>query len=102
MSEELENSILENSILENSDNIYSPMDVILEHKKIIERDIWSLGYKLQERKDLVEKINKYIQKECIHDFIIDFIDSVKNYGEGSQKIVYCSKCEFVKPFNSHT
>ena len=98
MSEELENSIVENSIVENSDNIYSPMDVILEHKKIIERDIWSLGYKLQERKDLVKKINTYIQNECEHDFIIDYVDSMKDY-QVSQKIVYCSKCEFVKPFN---
>ena len=97
MSEELENSIIENS-----DDIYSHMDIVLVHKKIIERDILSLGYKLQEKKELVEKINTYIQSECEHDFIIDFIDSMKNYGEGSRKIVYCSKCDFVKPFNSHT
>ena len=97
MSEEVEE--LENSIIENLNGDFTSMDIILEHKKIIERDIWSLGYKLQERKDLVEKINIYIQKECEHDFIIDFIDSMKDYGEGSQKIVYCSKCNFVKPLN---
>jgi len=82
---------VENSVL-------TAMDIILEHKKIIERDIWSLGYKLVERKELVKKINKYIQQECSHDFIIDYVDSMKDY-QVSQKIVYCSKCEFVKPFN---
>jgi len=94
MSEELENEELENEDV-------TAMDIILEHKKIIERDIWSLGYKLQERKELVKKINTYIQNDCVHDFIIDYVDSMKDY-QVSQKIVYCSKCEFVKPFNSHT
>jgi len=96
---------LENSIIENLNGDFTPMDIILEHKKIIERDIWSLGFKLQERKDLVEKINIYIQNECEHDFIIDFIDSMKDYDKGTQKIVYCSKCDFVKPLkkiNLHT
>jgi len=94
MSGELENDV-ENDV-ENS--VLTAMDIILEHKKIIERDIWSLGYKLVERKELVKKINKYIQQECSHDFIIDYVDSMKDY-QVSQKIVYCSKCEFVKPFN---
>ena len=98
MSGELENDV-ENDVenyVENS--VLTAMDIILEHKKIIERDIWSLGYKLVERKELVKKINKYIQQECSHDFIIDYVDSMKDY-QVSQKIVYCSKCEFVKPFN---
>ena len=98
MNEEVDE--LENSIIENSDDIYSPMDIVLEHKKIIERDIWSLGFKLQERKELVEKINKYIQSECEHDFIIDFIDSIKNYDKGSQKIVYCSLVMQISKVNS--
>ena len=90
----------ENSIIENLNGDCSTMDIVLAHKKIIERDIWSLGYKLSERKELVEKINKYIQNECEHEFIIDFVDDMNNYHKGSQKIIYCKKCEFVKPFNS--
>ena len=100
MSQEDDESELENSIIENLDGDYSAMDIVLAHKKIIERDIWSLGYKLSERKELVEKINKYIQNECEHEFVIDFVDDMNNYHKGSQKIIYCNKCEFVKPFNT--
>ena len=86
--------IIENCI---SDKLEYNMDIILEHKTILENSILSLGYKLIKRKELLKKINKYIQKKCQHEFIIDYIDSMKDY-QISEKIVYCNKCDFVKPF----
>ena len=98
MSQEDEESELENVIIENLEGDYSTMDIVLAHKKIIERDIWSLGYKLCEKKELLEKIIKYIQNECEHEFEIDFIDDMNNYHKGSQNIIYRKKCEYTKPF----
>lgn len=80
----------------------SALDLIIEHKAILERDIWSLNYKIDERKELLEKMNQYIQNNCEHEYTIDYIDSMKNYSKGSQKIIYCKKCELVKPIKPMT
>ena len=101
-SVELENS---NETNDEPDEQIKAIDIVLEHKKIIERDIWSLEYKIEERKELLEKINEFMQQECEHEYVFDFIDSIKNYHKGSQKIIYCKKCELIKPlknFNSNT
>ena len=47
-------------------------------------------------------MNQYIQNNCEHEYTIDYIDSMKNYSKGSQKIIYCKKCELVKPIKPVT
>ena len=88
----------ENTVESDGEQEITSMDIVFKHKKIIERDIWSLSYKIEERKELLQKIKRCIQKNCEHEFVIDYIDSMENYHKGSQKIIYCKKCEITKPF----
>lgn len=45
---------------------------------------------LKQKKEFLEKINKYISNNCDHEWINDSIDIDV---EKSQNITYCNKCE---------
>lgn len=45
---------------------------------------------LKQKKEFLEKINKYISDNCNHEWINDSIDIDV---EKSQNITYCNKCE---------
>ena len=48
---------------------------------------------LENKKNLLDKINIYINKNCQHSFIDDFIDIDP---ERSEKIRYCEICEYTQ------
>tara|TARA_B100001063_G_C16775666_1_gene565047 strand:+ start:2316 stop:2540 length:225 start_codon:yes stop_codon:yes gene_type:complete len=67
--------------------------LIIELKNMMERDIISLENKLEEKKEMFEKLNQIIEKKCKHKWIADYIDTSP---DTSQIIEYCSKCMITK------
>ena len=46
---------------------------------------------IKSLEEVIENTNKIIRQECDHNWITDHIDN--KYGEGSQLIIYCDKCQ---------
>jgi hypothetical protein len=65
---------------------------IIFYKKKIAKQIFNLNQDLKEKKETLEKVEKYIRYNCKHNWITDSIDSMKNYKLG-QIITYCEYCE---------
>ena len=66
-------------------------------KKSIDDDIFNFKNMLYEKELLLKEITEYIQNNCNHDIITDYIDKLEGFKE-SICIKYCKLCE--KTFNN--
>ena len=92
------------SLLENQNNSYKEIlneyrsykNNHYEKREVIETyfNLLDVNYyqkKIAENNKQIENIIKYLKRICNHNIIYDSIDL--DYGERSQTIVYCDKCE---------
>ena len=68
------------------------MNSILEWKHKLESNINKLNYELEEKKEELNNIYKYLYKNCKHEIVQDYIDHMDGY-KLSIPIKYCTKCE---------
>jgi hypothetical protein len=99
---------LKNKYMEINDNLLSIIDIyndmIVNYTKMNEyeyppvRDLLKRKYYYEIHSNLIKKtINELIQEtcnNCQHDFVSDYIDTGI---DSSQKITYCTICEYTKP-----
>tara|TARA_Y100000591_G_C21845707_1_gene708588 strand:- start:1450 stop:1707 length:258 start_codon:yes stop_codon:yes gene_type:complete len=69
------------------------IEFLINYKEMLEQSITSMTYKIQDHKEELKKIKKFLKKNCQHDIEIDHIDSMKNGDTMNQIIKYCKKCE---------
>ena len=69
------------------------IDLLINYKNLLERNIISMENKLNEQKLELQEVMLYLKKNCHHKIEIDYIDSMKNGETISQMIKYCEKCE---------
>lgn len=72
-------------------NIHTFDDIIF-YKKRLYQSIINLKEELKEKKELLDKVEKYLSVNCNHQWVTDSIDSMKNY-KLAQQIQYCEICE---------
>lgn len=67
--------------------------LLLDLKQDLINEIQYYKSRLQTKEDQLEKIKKYLKKNCKHEFINDYV----SYGlEEIQFIEYCKHCEELK------
>lgn len=72
--------------------ILDSMDCILEWKRKTESQINKLNYELNEKKEELDNIYKYLYENCKHEIVQDYVDQMDGY-KLSIPIKYCTKCE---------
>ena len=68
------------------------IDLIINYKDMLERNILSMEHKLNRQKLELQEVILYLTENCDHKIEIDYIDSMKNGETMSQIIKYCKKC----------
>ena len=69
------------------------IDLLINYKNMLERNILSMEHKLNEQKSELQEVMLYLKENCDHKIEIDYIDTMKNGETMSQMIKYCKKCE---------
>ena len=72
--------------------ILTDTNSVIEWKKKTENEINRLNYELEEKKELLKDIYKYLYENCNHEIVEDYVDQMKGY-KLSVPIKYCEKCE---------
>tara|TARA_B100001063_G_C16777954_1_gene567401 strand:+ start:4893 stop:5126 length:234 start_codon:yes stop_codon:yes gene_type:complete len=70
------------------------IDLLINYKEMLEQNITSMKYKIEEQQIELSRVKEYLNENCEHDIIIDYIDTIKNGECLSNKIKYCKNCEF--------
>ena len=67
------------------------LSALIKNKEYLKQELWRKKEEIKSLEEVIDNTNKIIRQECDHNLITDHIDN--KYGEGSQLIIYCDKCQ---------
>jgi len=63
---------------------------LIKNREFLTTELWRKQQEIINLKEVIKNTEEIIREECNHNWIKDYIDN--KYGEGSQLIIYCDKC----------